>query len=474
MRAAGDKEPVDLVVIGGGPGGYSAAIRAAQLKLKVILVEMEPNLGGVCLNWGCIPTKALLRQAEVLRLLHRADEFGLTVGGKVGFDWDAVIARSRTVSTELATGVAGLMKKHRIEVLHGRGRLTPSRSVEVTPADGGKVQTLRAKSVLLATGGRPRSLPGIEIDGERVISSREAMVLPKCPASLVIIGAGAIGVEFATFFSAFGTKVTLLESEEQVLPREDPEVAQVLHAALQQEGVVIHTGVRVSSVDAGTRHKSATVHHNGSVGEVETRAERVLMAVGITGNTEQLGLEALGLRAGKGRLPVDGCYATKVEHIFAIGDLIGAPQLAHAAAAEGVAAVDFMAGKRSKPIAANAVPACTYSQPQVASIGLTEAAAKAQGIEVKVGRFPMSASGRARASGEAVGLIKLVFGARYGDLIGAAIVGPEATELIGEVALAITLEATWEELAHTVHAHPTLSEGIMEAAAAAFGESINV
>ena len=471
------EDSVDLVVVGGGPGGYSAAIRASRLGLRVTLVEAEERLGGVCLNWGCIPTKALLRQAEVLRLLQRAGDFGLRVDGEVGYDWDAVIERSRRTASELAAGVAGLMRKNRVTIIHGRGRLTPARGVEVTLASGGTSLTLNPRYVLLATGGRPRSLPGIEIDGERVISSREAMTLASRPQSLAIIGAGAIGVEFATFYSAFGTKVTLLESEDQVLPREDPEAAGILTTALQNDGIVVHTGVRVTGVDGGgPRRKTATVQYSGSSGAAEVRAERVLMAVGVSANTENLGLEAIGLRPERGCLPVDGRYATKAQDVYAIGDLIGAPQLAHAAAAEGVAAVEFMAGRRTQPVDVANVPACTYSHPQVASVGLTEAAAKAQGLEVKVGRFPLIASGRARASGdsEAGGLFKLIFGARYGELLGATIVGPEATELIGEIGLAITLEATWEELAHTVHAHPTLSEGVMEAAAAAFGEAINI
>jgi len=466
----------DLVVIGGGPGGYSAAIRAARLGLRVTLVEADASLGGVCLNWGCIPTKALLRQAEVLRLLQSANDYGLRVDGEVGYDWAAVIGRSRKVAGELATGVASLMHKNRISVLHGRGRLTPSKGVEVAPADDGPRQTLRAKCVLLATGGRPRSLPGIDIDGEQVISSREAMTLPSRPKSLVIIGAGAIGVEFASFYSAFGTKVTLLEAEDQVLPREDLEVAQVLTAALQRDGVEVVTGVRVTGVDVSGKRKVVTVEYgdtNGG-GSTEVKAERVLMAVGVTGNTEDLGLGALGLSAQKGCLPVDGRYQTKVQDIYAVGDLTGPPQLAHAAAAEGIAAVEFMTGRRTHPVDVGTVPSCTYSHPQVASVGLTEAAARSLGLDVKIGRFPLASSGRARASGETEGLIKLVFGARYGDILGAAIVGPEATELIAEVGLAITLEATWEDLAHTVHAHPTLSEGVMEAAAAAFGEAINI
>ena len=462
----------DLLVIGGGPGGCGAAIRASQLGLRVGLVEAEDRLGGTCLNWGCIPTKALLRQAQVLRLLRRAGEFGLTAG-EVGHDWERVIARSRRVAEELAGGVAALMKKNRVEVVHGLGRLTPSREVEVVPGDGDP-RRVRAEHVLLATGGRPASLPGVEIDGERVISSREAMILPERPASLVIIGAGAIGVEFASFYSAFGTGVTLLEAESQVLPGEDPEAAAVLTAALEADGVEVRTGVRVTGVKTPARARRATVTFEGPEGAGEVKGERVLMAVGVTANAGGLGLAALGLRPERGRVPVDDAFQTPIPGVYAIGDLIGPPQLAHAASAEGTAAAESIAGQgRGRPDPAS-IPRCIYSEPEVAGVGLTQAQAEAQGIEVKVGRFPLIASGRARASGDAEGLIKLVFGARYGDLLGAVIVGPEATELIAEAGLALAMEATWEELAHTVHAHPTLSEGLMEAAAAAFGQSINI
>ena len=465
-------DSIDLVVIGGGPGGSAAAIRASQLGLRVALVEAEERLGGTCLNWGCIPTKALLRQAQVLRLLRRAEEFGLTTGD-IGHDWERVIARSRGVVEELAGGVSALMKKNRVEVVRGRGRLTPSREVEVVPDDGDPVR-LRAERVLLATGGRPASLPGVEIDGERVISSREAMVLPQRPDTLVIIGAGAIGVEFASFYGAFGTEVTLLEAQPQVLPEEDPETAAVLTAALEADGVEVHTGVRVTGVKTPARARRATVAFEGPEGPAEVKGERVLMAVGVTANAGGLGLAALGLRADRGRVPVDDAYQTPVPGVYAIGDLIGPPQLAHAASAEGAAAAEAMAGQgRGRPDPAS-IPRCIYSDPEVASVGLTQAQAEDRGIEVKVGRFPLTASGRARASGDTAGLIKLVFGARYGDLLGASIAGPEATELIAELGLALTLEATWEELAGTVHAHPTLSEGVMEAAAAAFGRSINI
>jgi dihydrolipoamide dehydrogenase len=401
--------------------------------------------------------------------LRRADEFGLTVDGEIGYDWPRVIERSRTIAAELATGVASLMRKHRVEVVHGRGRLTPARAVEVTAADG-TTSTLTADRVLLATGGRPASLPGVDIDGERVISSQQAMTLASCPEALVIVGAGAIGVEFASFYAAFGTRVVLLEAEAQILPREDAEVAAILAAALQRDGIEVHTGVR----ETGGRRKTATVTLVGPDGATEARGNHVLMAVGVTGSTEGLGLEALGVRAERGRVAVDEGYQTQARGVYAIGDLIGAPQLAHAAAAEAQAAAEWIAGQRHEKLDPSRVPSCTYCLPEVASVGRTEAQAKAEGLEVKVGRFPLTASGRARAQGEPQGLIKLVFGARYGELLGAAIVGPEATELIAELGLALTLEATWEELAHTIHAHPTLSEGIMEAAAAAFGRSINI
>ncbi len=462
----------DLLVIGGGPGGCAAAVRASQLGLRVGLVEAEERLGGTCLNWGCIPTKALLRQAQVLRLLRRAGEFGLTTG-EIGHDWERVIARSRRIVEELSGGVASLMKKNRVEVVRGLGRLTPSREVEVVPDDG-EPRRLRAERVLLATGGRPASLPGVEIDGERVISSREAMVLPKRPGSLVIIGAGAIGVEFASFYSAFGTSVVLLEAEAQILPEEDAEAAAVLTAALEADGVEVRTGVRVTGVRTPPRARRATVTFEGPQGAGEVKGERVLMAVGVAGHAGGLGLAALGLRSNRGRIPVDDGFQTPVPGVYAIGDLIGPPQLAHAAAAEGTAAAEAMAGQgRGRPDPAS-IPRCIYSEPEVASVGLSQAQAESRGLEVKVGRFPFAASGRARASGDAAGLIKLVFGARHGELLGAAIVGPEATELIAELGLALTLEATWEELAGTVHAHPTLSEGVMEAAAAAFGRSINI
>jgi len=465
-----EQQNFDVVIIGGGPGGYSAAIRAAQLGRRVALVEKEENLGGVCLNWGCIPTKALLKQAEIYCLIQRADEFGFKVG-PVGVDWQKMIGRSRQISQDLAQGVAYLMQKNKVTVFTGHGRLTPARKVEVQ-VGGQQTQLLNAEQVILATGSRPVSLPGIEIDGVGIITSKEAMTLEKQPKSLAIIGAGAIGVEFAYFYNAFGTKVTLLEAQPQVLPREDEEVAALLAEELGGQGVQVETGVRVEAVEK--KGRQMIVRYKGAEGETLVKADKVLMAVGVVGNSKGLGLEALGIRSAKGAIEVNGRLETSVKGIYAIGDVAGPPQLAHVAAAEGVAAVEFGAGKERPEINRSHIPSCVYCQPQVASLGLSEKEAGAAGYEVKVGRFPFAASGKARAAGDTSGMVKLVFESKYGELLGASIIGAEATELIAELALARNLEATYEEILQTVHAHPTLSEAVMEAAGAAFGEALNI
>ena len=460
----------DMVVIGSGPGGYTAAVRASQLGMRTAIVEMEESLGGICLNWGCIPTKALLKQAEMFRLFQRAEEFGFSTG-KVEFDWTKLIERSRDVSGQLAKGAAYLMKKGSVEVIHGRGRITVGKEVEVFVAGAAPVK-LQTRNILVATGGHPLSIPGVTIDGEDVLSSREAMVLESRPASVAIIGAGAIGIEFAYFFNSFGSQVTVLEAESQILPREDEEVAGVLQQSLQEQGITIHTGVKVSKV---TRARGGSMVEFGrGVGDEKLNATKVLMAVGVGGNVEGLGLETAGVKTERGAIVVNGRMETNIKGIFAIGDVVGPPQLAHVASAEAVAAVEFMAGKERPELARDAIPGCVYCQPQVASVGMTEKDAMAAGHEVRVGRFPFAASGKARAIGETEGLVKLVFGATYGALLGASIVGSEATEMIAELTLARTLEATHEELLQTVHAHPTLSEAVMEAAGEAFGEAINI
>ena len=467
----------DVAVIGGGPGGYSAAIRARQLGLKTALIE-DAELGGTCLNWGCIPTKALLKQAEVYQLFLRADEFGLRVD-KPAVDWDAVIGRSRQVAAQLSKGVAYLMQKNQVEVFAGRGRLTPSRQIAVEDAEGEVVAELEAAHVVLATGGRPKSIPGVEFDGERIIASREAMVVAKQPASLAIIGAGAIGVEFAYFYRAFGSKVLLLEALPQVLPREDEEIAAGLAESLTQQGIEVVTGVRVEEVKRQKR--AVALRYRTSASSVESvgeeqqtrRVDRVLVATGIQGNIEGLGLEVLGIRTRDGAIVVDERMQTSAKGIYAIGDVAGPPLLAHAASQEGIAAVEFIAGRDRPTLDPRQVPNCIYCQPQVASVGLSESQAHEAGYDVKVGRFPFAASGKGQAAGETEGLVKLVFDARYGELLGGAILGAEATELIAELTLALRLEATYEELLLTSHAHPTLSEAVMEAAGEAFGEAIN-
>ncbi len=460
----------DLVVIGGGPGGYTAAVRASQLGLKAAVVEREA-LGGICLNWGCIPTKALLRQAEVWRLIARAEEFGLAVEG-ASFDWKKIIARSRSTAEKLSRGVAYLMKKNGVDVVEGSGRIALTREVEVRDAQGKLTAALKAQHILIATGSRPRSLPGIEIDGKHIISSREAMVLDKAPRSLAIVGAGAIGIEFAYFFNAFGTEVTLVEALPQILPREDEEVAAALSASLAKQGIDMATGAQIGGVDIDG--KVAKLRYRCAGQERQLAADKILMAVGVSGNSEGLGLEALGVRVRAGLVEVDGRMQTNIPGIWAIGDVVGPPQLAHMAANEGIAAVEFMAGRERPLVDRAVVPSCIYCQPQVASVGMSEKEALAQGIEIKVGRFPFAASGKALATGESEGFVKLVFGTQYGELLGAAIVGAEATELIAELGLALKLEATYEELLFTIHAHPTLSEAVMEAAGEAFGEAINL
>lgn len=465
-----EEQKFDVVIIGGGPGGYSAAIRAAQLGRRVALVEKDDNLGGVCLNWGCIPTKALLKQAEVYSLMQRADEFGFKLGS-LEVDWAKMIGRSREVAQELAQGVAYLMGKNKVTVLKGYGRLTPARKVEVH-ADDKTTQLVSAEQIIIATGSRPQSLPGIEIDARGVISSREAMSLEKQPRSLAIIGAGAIGVEFAYFYNAFGTKVTLLEAQAQILPREDEEISALLATELGEQGIEVETDVRVSGVEK--KGRQMLVHYNGSTGESQIKVDKVLMAVGVVGNVEGLGLAALGIRSVKGAIEVDGRLETSVKGIYAIGDVAGPPQLAHVAVAEGVAAVEFGAAQTRPEINRNHIPSCVYCQPQVASIGKSEKDARAAGYEVKVGRFPFAASGKAQATGDTGGMVKLVFASQYGELLGASIVGAEATELIAELGLALNLEATYEEILQTIHAHPTLSEAVMEAAGAAFGEALNI
>ena len=462
----------DLVVIGSGPGGYTAAVRASQLGMKTALVELD-RLGGICLNWGCIPTKALLKNAEILNLFRKSEEFGIS-HDNLRFDFSKIIQRSRGVADKSEKGVAFLMKKNNVTTFTGSAKLAGKGVVEIYDANQKLKETISASRILLATGARARALPGIAFDGKRVISSTEAMILKEVPKSLLIIGAGAIGVEFAYFYNALGTKVTLVEMMPRILPIEDHEVSDLLARSFRKSSIQILTESKVSSLKVSLEGVEATIQN--AQGESSTlKAELALMAVGVTGNVENLGLEQTGVKFEKGLIPVDGNFQTNVPGVYAIGDVIGPPWLAHVASAEAISAIEGMAGlKERMKVEYDNIPGCTYCQPQVASIGLTEQKARERGHELKIGKFPFSASGKGRAIGETEGLVKLIFDAKYGELLGAHILGSEATEMIAELGIAKNLEATYEEILKTVHAHPTLSEAVMEAAADAAGEAINM
>lgn len=458
----------DVAIIGGGPGGYVAAIRAAQLGLKTVVVERD-QLGGICLNWGCIPTKALLKNAEIYHGLRHAGEWGFSFEN-LKVDFTKVMKRSRDVANKLSKGVEYLFRKNKVEYISGSGKLAGSGVVEVAK-DGKPLDRISAKHVIIATGARPRSIPGVAIDGKRVISYFEAMVLPAIPRSMVIIGAGAIGVEFAYFYNAFGTKITLIEMMPSILPVEDRELTNILASNFRKSGIEIYTEAKVESV---LTSNEVIVSVSTKEGKRETKGDFALMAVGVQGNVENLGLEGLGVRVEKGYVKVDEYYRTNVRGVYAIGDVIGPPWLAHVASAEGITCVEAIAGTNPPKIDYDNIPGCTYCQPQVASIGLTEEKVKEKGIQVRIGRFPFRASGKALGIGETEGLVKLIFDAKYGALVGAHILGSEATEMIAELGVAKTLETTAEQIIKTIHAHPTLSEAVMEAAADAYGQAINI
>jgi dihydrolipoamide dehydrogenase len=460
----------NLLIIGGGPGGYTAAIRGTQLGMRVALVERE-RVGGVCLNWGCIPTKALLRNAEILQNFRRSEEWGITCEN-LQVDFGKIIKRSRGVSDRIVKGVEYLMKKNSIDVIPGNGRLVGPGTVEVR-AGGTPAATLRADHVIIATGARPRTLPGVAIDRTRVITSTEAMSLSSQPKSMVIIGAGAIGVEFAYFYNALRTKVTLIEMLPGILPVEDRELTRQLESSLKKQGIEILTGTKVEGVRLS--HDDVTVAVRAAGGDTrEVTGDVALMAIGVQANVENLGLENSGVTLEKGNIKVDADYRTNVAGLHAIGDVIGPPWLAHVASAEGIHCVEAIAGRNPVPLDYSSVPGCTYCQPQIASVGLTEEKAKAAGHELRIGRFPFRPLGKAVAIGESEGMVKLIFDAKYGELLGAHIMGSEATELIAELVVAKTLETTGEGIYRAIHAHPTLSEAVMEAAAAAYGEAINI
>jgi dihydrolipoamide dehydrogenase len=474
----------DILIIGGGPGGYVAAIRAAQLGFKTAVVERE-HLGGICLNWGCIPTKALLRSAEIFHYLNHAKDYGLKIDGKVGLDPAAVVKRSRTVSAQLNNGVGFLLKKNKVDVIWGEAAI--ERPGEVLAAEPQKparqppnpmpkgvlgAGNYRAKNIILATGARPRVIPGIEADGNLIWTYFEAMVPEKFPASLIVVGSGAIGVEFASFYRAMGTEVTLIEILPQILPSEDAEIAAHARKRFEKQGIEILTSTKVTKVEKNRDSVQTTVE--GGQGAARTlQAERLISAIGVTGNVESLGLEALGVKIENGIIAVDGVGRTNVPGIYAIGDVAGPPMLAHKAEHEGVICVEAIKGLAPHPLDKSMIPACTYCNPQIASVGLTEERAKALDLDVKIGRFPFIGNGKAIALGEPDGLVKTIFDAKTGKLLGAHMVGAEVTELIQGFAVAMNCETTEAELINTVFPHPTLSEAMHESVLDAFGRVIH-
>ncbi len=459
----------DLLVIGSGPGGYVAAIRAAQLKMKVGVIERE-NVGGICLNWGCIPTKALLKSSQVYDYFKHAEEYGLKIEGQAKPDFEAVIKRSRTVAEGMSKGVQFLFKKNKIDVIDGFGRLIAPNKVEVEK--DGKKTAYDADHIILATGARSRELPNLEQDGKKIIGYRQAMTLPKLPESMVVVGSGAIGSEFAGFYNSMGTKVTLVEFLPNIVPLEDTEVSKQLERSFKKAGIKVMTSSSVESVD--TSGKLCKVTIKTPKGMEETEAEIVLSAVGITPNLENIGLEELGVDVENGKVKVDSFYRTNVKGLYAIGDIIPGPALAHLASAEGICCVEKISGLNPEPIDYTNVPACTYTTPEVSSVGYTEYAAKEAGYDIRVGKFPYTASGKAAAAGQKEGFVKLIFDNKYGELLGAHMIGGNVTEMIAEMVVARKLETTGHEIIKSIHPHPTMSEAIMEAAAAAYDEVIHL
>ena len=460
----------DVLVIGSGPGGYVAAIRAAQLGLKTGVIERE-NLGGICLNWGCIPTKSLLKSALVYDYFKHAEDYGISLSGQAEPDFMAIIKRSRGVADGMSKGVQFLLKKNKVEVLTGTGKLTGQHKVEVTDPDGKKT-SIDSDHIILATGARSRELPNLKIDGKKIIGYRKALSLTELPESMLVVGSGAIGSEFAYFYNSIGTRVTLVEVLPNVVPLEDEEVSKQLERSFKKAGMKVMTGSTVESVD--TNGKKCKVKIKTKKGEEEIEVDIVLSAVGISPNLEDIGLEDLGIETENGKIKVDEYMRTNVEGIYAIGDIVPGPALAHKASAEGILCVEKIAGHHTETIDYGNIPACTYTSPEVASVGLTENAAKEAGYEIKVGKFPYSASGKANAAGQKDGFVKMIFDAKYGELLGAHMIGANVTEMIAEIVVARKLETTGYEMIKSVHPHPTMSEAVMEAAAAAYDEVIHL
>jgi dihydrolipoamide dehydrogenase len=459
----------DVVVIGSGPGGYVTAIRASQLGMKTAIIEKE-SLGGICLNWGCIPTKALLKSAQVFEYIQHASDYGISVADAKA-DFNAVVNRSRGVADGMSKGIQFLMKKNKIDVIMGYGKVKAGKKVEVTDADG-KISEISANHIILATGARARQLPNVPIDGEMVIEYRKAMSLEKQPKSMVVIGSGAIGVEFAYFYSTMGTKVTIVEFMPNIVPVEDTDVSKELEKIYKKKGIDILTNSSVEKVEKSGSGAKVTV--KTASGEQIIECDVVLSAAGVITNLENIGLEDVGIATDKGKVMVDDFYRTNIPGYYAIGDIVKGPALAHVASAEGIICVEKIAGMHVEALDYGNIPGCTYCAPEIASVGMTERAAKEAGIEIKVGKFPFSASGKASAAGAKEGFVKVIFDAKYGEFLGAHMIGANVTEMIAEVVVARKLETTGHEILKAVHPHPTMSEAVMEATAAAYGEVIHL
>lgn len=460
----------DLIIIGSGPGGYVAAIRAARLNMKVAVVE-RAEIGGICLNWGCIPTKSLLKSAQVLETLNHAVDYGITVEGAVRPDFPAIIKRSRNVAEGMSKGVQFLFRKNKIQHLNGFGKLLKNNIVEVTDDNGNK-KNYSAINIILATGARSKELPNLKQDGKKIIGYREAMTLSKQPSSIIVVGSGAIGSEFAYFYRSLGTDVTLVEFLPRIVPNEDEEISKQLERSFKKMNMTVLTGSTVESVNI--RNDTCVTGIKTPKGEIIVEADIILSAVGITPNTEGIGLEETGVATENGKVVVDEFYRTNVEGIHAIGDIVHGPALAHVASAEGIICVEKIAGKDVKPLNYGNLPACTYTNPEIASVGMTEEMARKAGYEISVGKFPFTASGKASAAGSKDGFVKLIFDSSYGELLGAHMIGANVTEMIAEIVVSRNLETSGHELIKSVHPHPTMSEAVMEAAAAAFGEVIHL
>ncbi len=460
----------DVIVLGSGPGGYVAAIRASQLGMKVAVVE-KAELGGVCLNWGCIPTKALLKSANVFEYLTHAKDYGVSIDSEPKVDFTAMVKRSRDVAAGMSKGIQFLFKKNKIDVLAGSGKVLPGKKIEVKSEDG-KSKEYSAEHIIIATGARSRELPNLKQDGKKIIGYRKAMVLDKQPESMVVVGSGAIGSEFAYFYNSLGTEVTLVEFLPEIVPLEDEDVSKQLERSFKKAGMKVMTKSTVEEVD--TKGKKCKVKIKTPKGEEIVETDIVLSAVGITANIEGIGLEETGINVEDAKIVVDEFYRTNVDGYYAIGDVVSGQALAHVASAEGIVCVEKIAGHNPEPINYNNIPGCTYCSPEVASVGYTEKAAKEAGYELKVGKFPFSASGKASAAGSKDGFVKVIFDARYGELLGVHMIGANVTEMIAEAVVARKLETTGQEIIKAVHPHPTMSEAIMEAAAAAYGEVIHI